>query len=166
MKFATKHLTVKPMMQEDKEQLLNLLTDEIVGKTYMLPQHASREEAQQLAYRLIKLSQDPSRYVSGIYRQECLIGIVNETDVTDQKIEIGYALLPEFHNRGYATECLSGAIEYLFDRGFKTVTAGAFSDNAASIRVMEKFGMVRQAEVDWIEYRGKQHRCVYYSASR
>ena len=75
-------------------------------------------------------------------------------------------MLPEFHNRGYATECLSGAIEYLFDRGFKTVTAGAFSDNAASIRVMEKFGMVRQAEVDWIEYRGKQHRCVYYSASR
>ena len=50
----------------------------------------------------------------------------------------------------------------LFSFGFLQVTAGAFENNAASIRVMEKSGMVRLDRTDTVTYRGKEHRCVYY----
>jgi RimJ/RimL family protein N-acetyltransferase len=71
--------------------------------------------------------------------------------------------LPKFHNRGYCTEALTGAIQYLFYRGFDEVVAGAFEGNEASFRVMVKSGMEKQVYQDEIEYRGKVHRCVYYA---
>ena len=44
-----------------------------------------------------------------------------------------------------------------------SVRCGAFSENTASIRVMEKAGMVREDFTEDIEYRGIMHHCVYYS---
>ena len=54
----------------------------------------------------------------------------------------------------------------LFSEGFSAVKAGAFSENAASIRVMEKCGMTKTGETEQIEYRGKTHTCVYYAIER
>jgi RimJ/RimL family protein N-acetyltransferase len=63
---------------------------------------------------------------------------------------------------GYMTEALKLAINELFDLGYQEVIAGAFSENAASIRVMEKSGMSKITKSDEIEYRGMIHTCVYY----
>jgi len=79
---------------------------------------------------------------------------------------MGYAYLPAYYNRGYATEAFSGAIDYLLSHGFTTVLAGAFSENPASLRVMEKCGMIKQDFTDEIDYRGVTHTCVYYTISR
>ncbi len=48
---------------------------------------------------------------------------------------------------------------------FTVVKTGAFTENIASIRVMEKCGMRRFDETEEIEYRGKNHTCVYYEIS-
>ena len=79
---------------------------------------------------------------------------------------MGYAYLPAFYDRGFATEAFKGAIDYLLSHGFETVLAGAFSGNLASLRVMEKCGMVKQNYTDEIEYRGKTHTCIYYEAQK
>lgn len=166
MEFKTNRLWVRSLTLDDREPLLDLLTDETVGKTYMLPEFKTRSEAEPLFRRLVDLSRDPNRYVSGIYLNGRLIGIMNETEVKGREVEMGYAFLPQFHNRGYASEIFSGAISYLFSQGFETVTAGAFRENTASIRVMEKCGMVRQEKTDQIEYRGITYECIYYAISR
>ena len=132
----------------------------------MVPDFTGPEEAAKLAGQLINLSCGEGRYVAGIYLGERLIGILNETEVAGQQIEIGYALLPRYHNQGYCTEALGGAIGYFFARGFREVVAGAFSENGASIRVMEKNGMEKLARTDEIDYRGRTHTCVYYAAKR
>ena len=54
----------------------------------------------------------------------------------------------------------------MFSQGFETVLAGAFVENAASMRVMEKSGMTRQDYTDEIEYRGVTHTCIYYAISK
>ena len=54
-------------------------------------------------------------------------------------------------------------IDYLKEHGFATVTAGAFEQNVASLRVMQKCGMVRLEKTDEIEYRGRVHTCIYYT---
>ena len=146
--------------------MLDLLTDRTVGKTYMLPEYAAREDALPMFRRLAELSLEEKRYVAGIHLDGRLIGMINETDVCDGVIELGWAILPEYHNLGFATEAVTGAAEYLLDCGFDEVLAGAFQENPASIRVMEKSGMKKLERQDEVEYRGKLHRCVYYSVRK
>lgn len=166
MRFKTKRLVIEPISLADKDAVLDLLTDETVGKTYMLPQYQNREEAEPLFRRLVQLSQEENRYVAGVYLDGKFIGMMNDTEIKGTQIEMGYAYLPDFYGRGFATEAFKGAIDYLLSHGFATVLAGAFSENAASLRVMEKCGMIRQEYTDEIEYRGKTHTCHYYAARK
>lgn len=163
MRFETQRLEIRPIAPEDREAVLDLLMDETVGKTYMLPEYRDRQNAVPLFERLVLLSEDESRYVAGVYLKGQFIGMMNETEIKGSSIEMGYAYLPAFHNRGYATEAFAGAIAYLFRCGFQTVVAGAFADNAASLRVMEKCGMTKQDYTDTVDYRGTAHTCIYYA---
>ena len=165
MQFQTERLEIRPIANTDKESVLDLLTNETVGKTYMLPQYQNREDAIPLFERLVALSRDESRFVAGIYWEDRFIGMMNDTEIKEDTVEMGYAYLPDYYNRGFATEAFRGAIDYLFSRGFTTVLAGAFSGNAASLRVMEKCGMQKQDYTDTVDYRGVTHTCVYYAAS-
>ena len=52
---------------------------------------------------------------------------------------IGYAVLPEFRNRGYATQILLSAVRFAREElGLDRVLVTCDDDNAASIRVIEK----------------------------
>ena len=92
--------------------------------------------------------------------------LVNDTKICGKTIEVGYALHPDYHGRGFATESLGAVIPYLFAEGFDQVLAGAFETNTASMRVMEKSGLSRTKMTSEIEYRGKTHKCVYYSIKK
>ena len=166
MEFKTNRLTIRPMTETDKEPVLDLITNEIVGKTYMFPAFESRAAAEPLFQRLVQLSKDESRYVAGVYLDDRFIGMMNDVEIKDKQIEMGYAYLPAYYNQGFATEAFAGAIAYLFSKGFDTVIAGAFQENPASLRVMEKCGMIRQGFTEPIEYRGITHTCIYYAAQK
>ena len=163
MYIKTERLELKFISPDSLENLADLLSDEIVKQTYMVPDFPRRQEALNLAQRLMELSKQEERRVVGIYLGETLIGILNQTDATQDSIELGYALLPQYHNQGYATEALRGAIGYCFSIGFQEVVAGAFSENVASLRVMMKAGMQKIDHTDKISYRGKTHTCLYCS---
>lgn len=166
MCFKTKRLEVKPISEADRAAVIDLLTNDVVTQTYMVPDFQSREDAAKLFERLKALSLRENRYVAGIYLDQAFISILNETEVSGSRIELGYAILPQFHNHGYGTEVLTGAVFYLFERGFAEIVAGAFQENEASIRVIIKSGMSKLDHQDEIEYRGKVHRCVYYSIKK
>ena len=166
MNFKTERLEIRPISEEDREAVLDLLTNATVARTYMLPEYPGREEAEPLFHRLVQLSADENRYVAGVYYHGQFIGMMNDTEMKDRQIEMGYAYLPAFYNRGFATEAFSGAIEYLLNHGFEKVLAGAFSNNAASLRVMEKCGMQKLEYADTVDYRGVTYDCVYYAATK
>lgn len=55
---------------------------------------------------------------------------------------IGWVVDPAYAGRGYASEAAAELLRICFDQiGVRRVVAGAFADNAASLRVMEKIGM-------------------------
>lgn len=166
MYIQTKRLELKPIGSKDLTELVELLTDEIVGKTYMVPAFADRAQAEALAARIAAMSQEDSRYVAGIFLEDRLIGMLNETERMVDAVEVGYAIDSRYHGRGYGTEALTGAIEFFLARGFREVVAGAFEENAASLRIMEKSGMERLDKTDTVTYRGKEHRCIYYAARK
>ena len=164
--IQTKRLILKEFEECDLEAGLDLLTNDTVKQTYMLPDFEKRQDAVPLFQRLMSLSKGNDRYVVGIYLNGYLIGYVNEVEKKDGKMELGYLIHPDFHGRGYMTEALAAVTEHLLDNGLNEVVTGAFEENKASLRVMKKAGMTKLEYTDEIEYRGKLHRCIYYSRKR
>src|SRR6266516_7347158 len=71
------------------------------------------------------------------------IGFMGGPD-QDGIVEIGYSIIPEYRNQGYATEMASCLIAWAFqEQGIKVVTASCRDDNTGSIKVLEKVGMRR-----------------------
>lgn len=166
MYCKTSDLALEPITCDALPELVRLLTDDVVGKTYMVPDFPTPEAAYPLAERIQALSQQADRFVAGIWLGDRLIGLLNETEADGCCIEIGYAILPEYHNKGYGTQALQAAVQHLLAQGFTQVRAGAFAENTASIRVMEKAGMVLLDKTDTVTYRGIVHQCVYYAAKK
>lgn len=160
--ILTARLCLRPFREEDMEALYGLLTNEEIKKTYMIPDFPSREAADKMCRRFVDLSLDEGRFVRGIYLENGLIGFLNDVEMTEKTVEIGYVIHPLHWNRGYATEAVQGALAVLLDSGFDAVRAGYFEENEASGRVMEKAGMEKITYEDALEYRGKTHRCLYY----
>ncbi len=164
--ITTKRLTLHAISDYDRDGMLKLLTNDEIRKTYMIPDFKSREEELKMFDSFKRLSQDESRFVYGIFLADEIIGFMNDVDKSETEIEVGYVIHPTHHNKGYMTEVLSAAIQELFKLGFYVVKAGAFEENPASMRVMEKSGMTKTTEEELIEYRGKNHHCVYYEIRR
>lgn len=159
-----KELEIRAITDADEAAVIALLTDDIVKQTYMLPDFVDKEQAAALFRRLRDMSNGDERLVAGIYLEGNFIGLINETETYDLEIELGYALLPEHHGKGYCTRALRGYMDYLFSIGYERIICGAFEDNIASIRVMEKCGMSPIDKTEMITYRGKNHKCIYLCA--
>ncbi len=71
------------------------------------------------------------------------IGFMGGPD-EDGVVEVGYDIVPEYRNQGYATEMARGLIAWAFqEKGIKLVTAACLDNNIGSIKVLEKVGMHR-----------------------
>lgn len=163
--LKTANLHLRPIALQDAALLGEILRSDIVKQTYMVPDLTS-EAATELGKKISLMSCDPTRYIRGIYLKGILIGQVNDVATENGSIELGWFIHPQYHGQGYATEAVKAIIPDLFDRGFEAVTAGAFSENTASLRVMQKCGMKLQEITEDIEYRGKIHKCIYYAIRR
>ena len=157
---------LRPFRPEDEQNVLPILMDGQVNQTYMLPDFESEEAARPLFQRLMQLSCDPERFVRAICLEERVIGFLNDVEITPSRMELGYVVSPRYQGRGYATQALKAAIDAVFERGLETVRCGAFEQNVASLRVMEKSGMHRIEETEEISYRGRTHHCIYYEINK
>jgi RimJ/RimL family protein N-acetyltransferase len=161
--LKTPRLSLGEIRECDFDALMAIFKSDVVKATYMVPDLETREAEIKLFERLKDLSLREDRYVFGILLDGKLIGLLNDTEICGKTIEVGYALHPDYHGRGFATEALGAVIPYLFAERFDQILAGAFETNTASMRVMEKCGMKRTKMTSETEYRGKTHKCVYYS---
>jgi ribosomal-protein-alanine N-acetyltransferase len=77
---------------------------------------------------------------------QAVIGDIGFMGGPDQEgvVEVGYSIVPENRNQGYATEMARGLIAWAFqEKGIKAVTAACLDNNVGSIKVLEKVGMHR-----------------------
>lgn len=60
--------------------------------------------------------------------------------------EVWFKIHPHFWNKGYGTEALKGMITFGFDHlKLHRIEAGCATENTASVKVIEKAGMLREA---------------------
>jgi len=77
-----------------------------------------------------------------------LIGYIGfwSIDYTHFRIEIGYGLHPDHHQKGYLTEALKALIFYVFtELGIHSIEANANVNNLASIQLLRKCGFKKEA---------------------
>jgi len=76
------------------------------------------------------------------------VGFIGPPDETGS-IEVGYSVIPDRRRRGYATEAARAIVEWALSQpGVRVVVAGCDSDNAPSIRTLERLGFHRTGEAN------------------
>ncbi len=156
------NLALRPIPDHDLVPMTALWLNDTIKKTYMIPDFGTPAALEQAVRRFMALSRTEAHFVRGIYRGDDLIGFVNEVERNGACVELGYVVHPAEWGHGYATAALRAAMDELFTKGVSVIRAGAFEENGASLRVMEKCGMQRCAGNESIEYRGVTHTCIYY----
>ncbi|WML55984.1 GNAT family protein [Neobacillus sp. PS2-9] len=71
------------------------------------------------------------------------IGFKGKPD-SENTVEVGYGIVPEAQNKGFATEAVNEIIKWAFSSGnVKKIVAECLIDNVSSIKVLEKLNMKR-----------------------
>ena len=165
-RIFTERLLLRPYTEADCEPMIRILRNKEISKTFMLPDFEDDAAAERLFRKILIYSHQEDHFERAICLEDRLIGFLNDVEIKDGTVELGYVIHPDYQNRGYATEALTASIQELFRQGYSTVQAGYFTENPASGRVMEKSGMHPVSRVDTIEYRGKIHKCLYYEIKK
>ena len=159
--WYSRPVTIRPVTEEDRDMYVALLTDEVVGRTFMVPDNIDHALAERIFLRDMERSKLPDRYTWVVCAGETAIGVIHDVGIQNGALELGWALLSGHHGKGYCTKAVGLVLDELRARGVDSVIAGAFIENPASLRVMEKNGMKRIEFQEMISYRGKDHLCVY-----
>lgn len=163
---TTNRLILRPYKESDREQVIWILRNAEINKTFMLPEFEDDAAAERLFRKILLYSHQEDHFERAICLEDRVIGFLNDVEIKDGTAELGYVIHPDYQNRGYATEALTASIQELFRQGYSRIRAGYFEENPASRRVMEKSGMHPISRVDTIEYRGKLHKCLYLEIER
>ena len=140
MFHVTQNLLLRPAWPEDADALFGGIADEGIVRNLArapwpyLPHHAhdyvSVEKDPRLPSFLLTL---PSEHGSR------LVGCAGLGEGADG-VELGYWIARPFWGRGYATEAARGVLEVARMLGHERISAGHFTDNPASGRVLRKVG--------------------------
>ena len=164
--LQTERLILKAFSECDRHQMVDIFCNEQIKKTYMIPDFANPKQAEALFEKMMDFSKSENHFVYGIYVNDTVIGFVNDCEINDSAIELGYVIAPAYQGKGFATEAVQACIDELFRMGFSQVKAGYFEENIASCRVMQKCGMVKMDFEEDIEYKGFSHHCLYYGIEK
>ena len=140
MFHVTERLLLRPVWPEDAQALFAGIADQgVVRNLARAPWPYSLDHARQF----VTLPSD-DRYPRFLITRpdatgSSLIGCIGLDQCADG-VELGYWIARQHWNRGYATEAGRGAIAIARLLGHTRMTAGHFTDNPASSRVLRKLG--------------------------
>ena len=163
--LETKRLILRDYQEADLQVYYKLKSD---PKTMYYLQDImlrSRQEAEEDFARVLsdQKSRERQFYFLHMERKEDgeQIGSIGYTVTADvpvgKLVHLGYFTYPQFWGQGYTTEALKRILKFAFlENGVYRVTTGCLTENVGSERVMQKCGLVKEAEhVDWEWHDGQ-----------
>ena len=149
MFIRSERLFLRPGWPEDWQELLAGIGDEaVVRNLAKAPWPYTADDARSFAgkpqdsrlphfFVTLPSSSAPAR----------IIGSVGLGRNEDGAVELGYWIARAHWGRGFATEAVRGVLSLARTLGHRIITAGHFSDNPASARVLAKTGFKPTGEV-------------------
>lgn len=135
----------------------------------MIPDFETREALNIMVQKIAQYSLSDQRLERGIFLEDRLIGFVNEVEIKDSSMELGYVIHPSFWGRGYATEMLNAMIRMLFEDGFwklsqvplkKTLQASGSWRNAGCGKPLQKRILPTEAAITTVFITPSKKICV------
>ena len=145
--LPTPRLTLRALAPDDLPWLTRLHADPVVMQ-YIRPVQTAAETARRLAELLAEAQAQPGLGLFPAQRlaDQAIIGwfVLTPLEQTGE-IQVGYRLFPEYWGQGYATEGSRALLRYGFTRReLPRIVGVTHQDNAASQRVLQKAGLVRE----------------------
>ncbi len=154
--ITTGRLFIRPLCADDAQGFFQLRQDAAVTAMMGFSPYVRMEEAERYVTTRMQMMKDGDCLFWAITAKEsgAFIGSVCLWNfrLDAGRAEIGYELLPDFQNKGYASEAIRAVTAYAFSElGFTCVDALVDPDNAPSLRVLERngflsFGIVKRSE--------------------
>lgn len=158
--ILTPRLILRPFRPDDAPRVQELAGErEIAANTTHVPHpyedgmaeawiaaQAERRAGGQAVVFAVELRADSEGEADEALRGGELVGAVGlELDQGNRQAELGYWIGRPYWNRGLATEAAGAVLRFGFEElGLNRIHAGHFAHNAASGRVLERIGMVRE----------------------
>jgi len=139
----TERLSIRQFVPTDWPAVYAYTADAVVMAYMPDGQHS---EAQTQEFVNVQSSDQAQSFAILLTETQQLIGHIGfHPWFAPQTYEVGWAMHPAYHNRGYTTEAALAALAYGFGTlGLHRVIATCQPENIASYRVMEKLGMRRE----------------------
>jgi len=143
MNIQTERLLLRPFSEEDKSEIISLLTDPVF-MAYS-PNGAMTSPEADIRYRQLTGYQDSEIGKLAVIEKTsgCLIGYcgVEPFDYHGKAhIELGYRLVASARGNGYAVEASKAILESLKQKGHTLVLALTHTDNSVSHHILQKLG--------------------------
>lgn len=150
--LTTERLLLRQLNENDENEIFKLRSDERVNKYLSRSKASSVEEAREFITKINKGIQDnQSLYWAITFKEDtkligtvCLWNISKENDTA----EIGYELIPDYHEKGLMQEALTKVIGFGFENmKLKAIEAYTHPHNDGSTKLLVKnnFKKIRDA---------------------
>ncbi len=147
--LATGRLRLRPVSDDDHEELFALHSDPLVMRYWDSPRWRTLDQA----YAFVEASEQIAREDTGVRvaaertSDGAFVGWCSLRRWNPQyaSAALGYCFTRDAWGQGYATEAAGELLRWAFDRlDLRRVQAEVDTRNAASARVLEKLGFVRE----------------------
>ena len=156
IRFQSARLTIRDQVWDDLDDYTRLVTDDKAMKYMGSIRCGSLNQARESLEFSIREAQSKSRtrffFATLETDSERYVGDVGFTGKSVTNTggigHLGFFLLPEFWQKGYATESADRVIEFAFEQTrLHKIESGCLAENAASERVLQKCGMSKEGDL-------------------
>lgn len=170
--LETERLILRDYREDDFDEYFRLKTDEKTMYYLQDIQLFSKEEADEDFQMVLEDMKKLDRKfyflhmeLKESHEQVGSVGYtVTDNTPTGKLVHAGYFTYPKFWGNGYTTEALKKVLEFAFtEHDVYRVTTGCLTENVGSERVMQKCGLIKEAEhVDYEWHDGKMKTRLEY----
>lgn len=174
--LETKRFILRDLCEDDFEEYYQLKSDSRTMYYLQDIQLSTREEAHEDFQKVLDdLSKvDRKFYFLRLELKESheQVGSVGYTVIDDTPVGkivgAGYFIYPKFWGKGYTTEAFQRVLQFAFsENNVYRVSTGCLAENVGSERVMQKCGLIREAEhIDYEWHDGKMKTRLEYRLLR
>lgn len=172
IKLQTSRLILRDYKTEDFEEYFELISDKTVMYYLQDIYLETRSEAEKSFNHIMQDMQNENRRLYFLRMEDKntgeQIGSIGYT-VTDftpvgKLAGLGYFTFQKFWGKGLVSEALERVMEFAFcENGVYRISTGCLKENKGSERVMQKCGMIKEAEhVDWEWHDGRMKTRMEY----
>jgi ribosomal-protein-alanine N-acetyltransferase len=151
--ITTERLFLRELHLDDAEEIFRLRADERVNVLIDRKTAISIDDAKEFIQKILANSANNEGIMWAItlIGDPKLIGTITYWHIEweNNKAEIGYEMLPEYHGKGLMTEALKKVIDFGFNKlGFKIIVADPKAINTPSVKLLEKLGFIKTGEIE------------------